>query len=116
MTLNNHRVEGIYNIMESLVWTELERISQTTRDMCSCSLCKSDITAYALNCLPAQYVSTEEGETRVKNLETEEHVHGIVVEAINHVSKHPHRANRTMTEHAMNELFDCMDELSNSEK
>lgn len=116
MNLKNHRVEGIYNIMESLVWMELERFTQTGRDdICLCSLCKSDITAYALNRLPARYVSTQEGETRFKSIETNEDVYLTVVEAMNHVSKHPHRANRTMTEHTVNELFDYMNELGESE-
>ena len=106
MTLNNYRVDGIYNMMEPLVWMELETIAQTQQGTCFCSLCRSDITAYALNRLPARYVSTQEGETRFKSLERDEKVHETVVEAINHVSKHPHRANRMMTEHTVNELFE----------
>ncbi|QSO48362.1 late competence development ComFB family protein [Alicyclobacillus mengziensis] len=110
MTINNNRVEGIYNLMETLVWTELERIVQTERDdVCFCSLCKLDISAYALNRLPALYVSTQEGETRFTNLEMDKRVTGKVVEAIKHIAEHPHRANRTMTEYTVNELFDYID-------
>ena len=111
MTLINYRVEGIYNMMESLVWSELERVAETRLDACFCSLCKLDMTAYALNRLPARYASTQEGEARFKNLEgSSERLHQTVIEAIDHVSKHPHRTNRMMTEHTVNELFDSMNE------
>ncbi|MCL6632075.1 MAG: late competence development ComFB family protein [Alicyclobacillus herbarius] len=102
-------------MMEPLVWKEVERIAQNERDICFCSLCKSDITAYALNRLPARYVSTQEGETRFQELEIDDRVHETVVEAIRHVSKHPHRAHRTMTEYTVNELFDYMDEVGKRE-
>ena len=115
VTLYNHRVEGIYNMMEALVWTELERIALAQQEACFCSLCKSDITAYALNRLPARYVSTQEGETRFKKLKMNERVYETVIEAVAHVSKHPHRANRMMTEHTINELFDSMDDLTKTE-
>jgi len=109
LTLNNHRVEGIYNVMESIVWMELDRIVPNYPDICFCPLCKSDIIAYALNRLTARYVSTEEGERNFKDFERDERVHEVVSEAITHVSMHPHRANRTMTEYTVNELFAHMD-------
>lgn len=114
MALNNHRVEGIYNVMEHVVSIELDRIVPSQPDVCFCSLCKSDIIAYALNRIPAKYVSTQEGEQNFNNYEMDERVHEIVIEGMNHISKNPHRSNRTMTEYTINELFLHMDKSGQS--
>jgi hypothetical protein len=64
---------------------------------------------YALNRLPTRYVSTKEGETRYMHNDNHSVISNIVLDAINQVSKHPHRVNMTMTEYSVNELFDYID-------
>lgn len=109
MTLSNGRIEGIYNWMEEQVWEALQRLFPSHPNVCHCSLCEQDMSAYALNRLPASYVSTQEGEARLTSQELDQQVIKIVEAAIHHVSHHPHRPSRTMTEYTMNELFAGLD-------
>ena len=89
-------------------------MAPTQQDICFCWLCKSDITAYALNRLPARYVSTHEGEQNFTSLGMDEQVHKVVVEASKRISKYPHREDRTMMEYTVHELFDQMDKFEES--
>lgn len=98
------RIDGIYNMMEAVVWDTLVFLTQNRDDICFCSECKRDMTAYALNRVPSYYVSTTEGESRF--IKSDEPVRDIIMEAINHVSKNPHRGSISMTEYSANQLFD----------
>ena len=52
---------AIVNVMEDIVKDKLNEILKT-ENCCKCDLCIEDMTALALNKLPARYVSTHNGE------------------------------------------------------
>ena len=53
----------IYNIMEGIVKREVSHLIEFGHYTgCKCEKCHADITARALNLLPAKYVVTKEGE------------------------------------------------------
>ncbi len=56
----------IKNYMENLVANHLEHIMKNNNCSCFCEVCKADITALALNHLPAQYCTTEKGDRYAK--------------------------------------------------
>lgn len=49
------------NYMEEVVFSLIEHVTKDI-DMCKCEKCMLDITALALNDLPAKYVVTDQGE------------------------------------------------------
>ena len=60
----------IKNYMEDCVGDMLDNVIATMQT-CTCEKCRADITAIALNSLPAKYVVTKKGElyTKLKTLE-----------------------------------------------
>ena len=83
----------LINMMEHFVD---ERVSELLAhyDCCKCEICVEDIKAYALNRLPAKYVSTVNGElfTRItQELECQPIVDldVAIIKAIQHVSSNP---------------------------
>lgn len=61
----------IHNHMEDMVEDILENLLSERNDICKCQKCKLDITALALNKLPAKYVVTERGRVYSKLAELE---------------------------------------------
>ncbi len=83
----------IVNIMEKLVWDNLDEVVQHTPEACTCERCKTDMVAYALNRVKPKYVATEMGEVFVRAgyLDTATQVSLItaLAEAVRVVSRHP---------------------------
>lgn len=104
--LHNQRIEGIYNIMESIAWEALELEAKNFQDLCFCVECKRDMLAYALNRLPSMYVSTKEGESWCLKSDVKDVVHKAIRDAILRISERPHRIDTTMTEYSANELLE----------
>ncbi|MFH1791751.1 MAG: late competence development ComFB family protein [Candidatus Omnitrophota bacterium] len=57
---------GYRNYMEDAVLGELGGVLENMKDMCKCEKCRQDIVCYALNRLPAKYVSTDLGNAYTK--------------------------------------------------
>lgn len=55
-------MEGLKNIMEDDVERQLNKLLPTMPNICSCSICRSDMAAYALNRLKPNYVRSDKGE------------------------------------------------------
>lgn len=53
-------MEGLVNMMEETVLNKIDQLWQET-DYCKCDACRMDIATYALNRLPARYVSSLKG-------------------------------------------------------
>lgn len=83
---------ALVNIMESIVNDKLTEMLKN-ENCCKCSRCIEDMTALALNKLPAKYVSTHNGElfTKLNSLVRQNGVdiNIAVAEAIDCVSKRP---------------------------
>lgn len=83
----------IVNIMEKMVWDNLDGVVAHTPEACTCERCKADMVAYALNHVKPKYVATEKGEVyaRAGYLETSTQVSLItaLAEAVRVVSQHP---------------------------
>ncbi|PHV69576.1 competence protein ComFB [Sporanaerobium hydrogeniformans] len=58
-------MDGVYNYMEHLVKKQLDEVLKRY-ECCKCPQCKRDMYAYALNLLPAKYVTSLEGEAFTK--------------------------------------------------
>jgi len=58
---NEGIIMALVNIMEKIVGDKLEEMLKS-EDCCKCERCLEDMTAIALNKLPAKYVSTHNGE------------------------------------------------------
>lgn len=83
----------VNNIMEKLVWDNLDGVTQRTPGVCTCERCKADMVAYALNHVKPKYVATRKGEVyaRAGYLDTATQVSLIaaLAEAVRVVSQHP---------------------------
>ena len=83
---------ALVNIMESIVADKLEEMLKN-ENCCKCGRCIEDMTALALNKLPAKYVSTHNGElfTKLNSLVRQNGVdiNIAVAEAVYCVSKRP---------------------------
>ena len=55
-------MEGLVNMMEETVLDKIDQLWEGT-DYCKCNTCRMDIATYALNRLPARYVSSLKGAT-----------------------------------------------------
>lgn len=86
----------LINIMESIVNDKLAEMLKN-ENCCKCSRCIEDMTALALNKMPAKYVSTRNGElfTKLNSLLRQNSVdlNVAVAEAIAMVSKNPSHDN-----------------------
>lgn len=83
---------ALVNIMEGIVADKLEEMLKS-ENCCKCGRCVEDMTALALNKLPAKYVSTHNGELFTK-LDSLVRQNGVdiniaVAEAIYCVSRSP---------------------------
>jgi competence protein ComFB len=85
-----------YNVMEEIVST-LVNILMSGSDyatFCKCEKCSTDITALALNTLPAHYVTSDETRKHVfeqLNQSKERHwINKRIISAIYIVGKYPH--------------------------
>ena len=83
----------VINIMEKLVWDNLDGVMERSPGVCSCIRCKADMVAYALNHVKPKYVATAKGEVyaRAGYLDTSVQVSLIaaLAEAVRVVSEHP---------------------------
>ena len=83
---------ALVNVMEKLVQDKLEEMLKH-ENCCKCDRCIEDMTAKALNKLPAKYVSTHNGElfskldTTIRQKSVDINV--AVAEAIECISKNP---------------------------
>lgn len=84
----------VVNIMEKIVWDNMQRVLDSKENACGCDKCRADIAAYALNNLKPRYVSTARGETIAKAqvLENQFYLNAIVAltAALEVVSAKPH--------------------------
>lgn len=84
----------VVNIMEKIVWDNMQNVLNTKEDACDCDKCRADIAAYALNNLKPRYVATAKGETLAKAqlLENQFYLNAIVAltAALELVSARPH--------------------------
>lgn len=53
-------MEGLVNMMEETVLNKIDQLWEGM-DYCKCNTCRMDIATYALNRLPARYVSSLKG-------------------------------------------------------
>ncbi len=56
----------VNNIMEKMVWDNLDSVLARNPDFCACERCKADMVAYALNHIRPKYVATPKGEVYAK--------------------------------------------------
>jgi len=84
----------VKNLMEEIVWSNVDRIIDQHKMVCGCERCKYDIVALALNYLPPRYFVSHKGETysRVKSLEQQFQVDVVtaVSNAVKIVNSDPH--------------------------
>ena len=84
---------AIENIMERIVWDNMEKVMDNKAGMCRCEICKSDIAAYALNKLQPHYVATVKGSaiTRAQFMGNQYYLDMIMIitEAVERVGAHP---------------------------
>ncbi|HHW60856.1 MAG TPA: late competence development ComFB family protein [Syntrophomonadaceae bacterium] len=57
---------AIYNVVEQVVWSHLDKVMAQKANICCCELCRDDIAAWALNQLPPRYVTTALGEAYIR--------------------------------------------------
>lgn len=83
----------VKNVVESLVWNNLDSVLARKEGACRCERCRADIAAYALNRLKPRYVVTAKGEVYVKaeflTPQFQLDVITALAEAVNQVSEHP---------------------------
>lgn len=72
----------IYNIMEKLVWDNLDVVLKRKAGACSCETCRADIAALALNRLKPKYVATSKGEIISKANYLENQVYLTIIVAL----------------------------------
>lgn len=86
-------MQGLKNIMEDAVESQLNKLLVTMPNICSCENCKLDMASYALNRLSPQYVRTDKGEIiqKVNNYsqQVEVEILTVTMQAINKVGNHP---------------------------
>lgn len=86
----------LFNVAEILVNETINEILRANKDICSCSRCRLDLAAIALNNLPTKYVVTTEGEVfkRTDALKQQFKVDIIraLTEALKIVIAHPHHS------------------------
>jgi len=84
----------VVNIMEKIVWENMQNVIESKPGACTCDICRADIAAYALNSLKPRYVATTRGETIAKAqvMENQFYLDTIIAltEAVEIVSAKPH--------------------------
>lgn len=85
-------MEGLINMMEETVLNKIDQIWEGT-DYCKCQKCRMDIATYALNRLPARYVSSLAGAMLHKfdahTVQMEAEVTACVFQAVRLVGENP---------------------------
>lgn len=85
-------MEGLINMMEETVLNKIDQIWEGT-DYCKCQKCRMDIATYALNRLPARYVSSLAGALLHKfdahTVQMEAEVTACVYQAVKLVGENP---------------------------
>ncbi len=83
----------VENMMEIIVKDRFDKVIDQL-DCCQCERCKSDIIAYALNHLPAKYVTSVAGQLFAKleyfSLQNEANVLTALIQAAKIVNSNPH--------------------------
>ena len=94
--VSNHKEKimlELKNIMEETIMTRINEV-MPNMDCCSCEQCKIEAATYALNRLPAKYVSTATGALISKldatDIQKDANITSIVVQAIQVIKEHPH--------------------------
>lgn len=84
----------VVNIMEKIVWDNMQTVIDSKDGACNCDICRADIAAFALNNLKPRYVATAKGETIAKAqvLENQFYLNAIVAltTAVELVCAKPH--------------------------
>lgn len=82
----------IKNVMETLVDQKIDHVIELLKG-CSCPRCRLDVTAWALNQLPAKYVVTKKGELFAKaatlNLQYDTDILTALTQAVELVKANP---------------------------
>ena len=87
-------MKGLKNLMEENVEQLLDKMLPTMPHICSCTDCRLDMAAYALNRLKPKYTRSDAGailhrfDTSSAQIETE--ILATVVAAIDIIGTHPH--------------------------
>lgn len=83
----------VRNVVENLVWQNLDQVLDRKEGACRCERCRADIAACALNRLKPRYVVSTTGEVYVKaeflELQLKLDVIAVLAEAVNQVSSNP---------------------------
>jgi competence protein ComFB len=84
---------AIVNIVEKIIWDNIDSVIGQKEGTCGCDTCKIDIVAYALNKLKPHYAATDKGAaiTRAHFIETQFYLDLIIVltEAVEKVNANP---------------------------
>jgi len=84
----------VVNVMEKIIWDNMQQVIESKSGACNCDVCRADIAAYALNKLKPRYVATSRGETIAKAqiMENQFYLNAIIAltEAVEVVSAEPH--------------------------
>ncbi|MCD4813992.1 late competence development ComFB family protein [bacterium] len=75
MKLKNYMEDAVKHVLD-------EMLEKRMPDVCKCSRCRLDISAYALNHLPSKYVVTDLGHTFTRVAEMQQQFSADIVVAI----------------------------------
>lgn len=56
----------VTNIVEGLIWEEVDTVLSRKEGACRCDKCRADIAAYALNQVKPRYVVSRKGEAMAR--------------------------------------------------
>lgn len=56
----------VTNIVEGLIWEEVDAVLNRKEGACRCDKCRADIAAYALNKIKPHYVVSRQGEAMAR--------------------------------------------------
>lgn len=86
-------MEGLKNIMEDDVESQLNKLLPTMPEVCSCENCRLDMATYALNRLKPNYVRSDKGalfhKVNTSSTQAKTEILTAVVTAINVIGSHP---------------------------
>jgi len=72
----------VVNIVERIVWDNIDTVMDRKEGLCKCEQCRADIAACALNILKPKYVTTEKGEVMAKALSLGLQAHIMTITAL----------------------------------
>ena len=83
----------VKNVLEHIVWQQLDEVLDRFPAMCRCEKCRADIAAYTLNHMKPHYVVSEKGALFAKtpSLDASFKVELLIImsEAVKQVQAHP---------------------------